>query len=405
MDSTRAYKFRLYPDSKREAEIDLQLILSKNLYNKILEKSQDAYKKDKNFKLNRGNLNKVMREIVSENKDYLKVYSQTRQNIFLRVQKSYQNFFRRCKEKKQGKKVKVGFPRFKSRDRYYSIVYPQDNGAFSIEKDRLRLARIGTMKIELHRQIEGKIKTLTIKREAGKYYAIFTTIKEIKPLKIKDTNPVGIDVGLTTFATLSDGKKITKPKFRNNAQKHIARWQKIVARRKRGSNRRQKAKDRLQKEYVVANNQSENYLHQITNQLVNSGYTSFSVEKLNINNMVKNHRLAGSIQNASWNRFIQFLSYKAESAGLKVVEVNPKNTTKTCSNCGNIQDIDLSERTFLCSRCGMRKDRDLNASINILEKAREGHSRSHAQGDNVRPQREATVRELRTYSAQKEWNP
>ena len=261
MDSTRAYKFRLYPDSKREAEIDLQLILSKNLYNKLLERSQDAYKKDKNFKLNRGNLNKVMREIVSENKDYLKVYSQTRQNIFLRVQKAYQNFFRRCKEKKQGKKVKVGFPRFKSRDRYYSIVYPQDNGAFSIEKDRLRLARIGTMKIELHRQIEGKIKTLTIKREAGKYYAIFTTIKEIKPLKIKDTNPVGIDVGITTFATLSDGKKITKPKFRNNAQKHIARWQRIVARRKKGSNRRQKAKDRLNKEYQVANNQSNNYLH------------------------------------------------------------------------------------------------------------------------------------------------
>ena len=161
----------------------------------------------------------------------------------------------------------------------------------------------------------------------------------------------------------------------------------------------------MQKEHTFANNQSENYLHQITNQLVNSGYTSFAIEKLNINNMVKNHKLAGSIQNASWNKFIQFLSYKAESAGLKVIEVNPKNTTKTCSNCGNIQDIELSERTFFCNRCGMRKGRDLNASINILEKAREGHSRSHAQGDNVRPQKEATAEELRIYPAQKEWNP
>ena len=99
--------------------------------------------------------------------------------------------------------------------------------------------------------------------------------------------------------------------------------------------------------------------------------------------MVKNHRLAGSIQYASWNRFIQLLSYKAESAGLKVFDVNPKNTTKTCSNCGNIQDIDLSERIFLCTRCGMRKDRDLNASINILERAREGHSRSHARRERL----------------------
>ncbi|EQD57742.1 IS605 family transposase OrfB, partial [mine drainage metagenome] len=187
----------------------------------------------------------------------------------------------------------------------------------SIEKGRLRVSRIGTMKIELHRQIEGTIKMLTIKKEAGNYYAIFTAIKEIEPQKINDTNPVGIDVGLKTFAVLSDGTKVIKPNFRKNQEKHIARWQRVVARRHKGSKRRQIAKERMNREYEVANNQTNDYLHKITDRLVNSGYTSFAVEKLQIQNMVKNHRLAKAINYASWNKFFQLLSYKAESAGIK----------------------------------------------------------------------------------------
>ena len=121
------------------------------------------------------------------------------------------------------------------------------------------------------------------------------------------------------------------------------------------------------------------------------------VEDLYIQNMVKNHRLASSIQNASWNRFIQLLSYKAESAGLSVVKVDARNTSKECSNCGNIQEMPLSERTYNCQRCGMSKDRDVNASINILRRATTlGQRGSHAQGENVRPQQEAVLEELRT---------
>jgi putative transposase len=254
------------------------------------------------------------------------------------------------------------------------------------------------MKIELHRQTEGQIKTLTIKKEAGKYYAIFSTIKDIEMLQMIDTNPIGIDVGLKTFAVLSDGTKITKPNFRKNQEKHIARWQRIVARRKKGSKRRQIAKDRMNKEYEIANNQTNDYLHKVTDKLINSGYTSFAVEKLQINNMVKNHRLAKSINYASWNRFFQLLSYKAESAGMEVTEVDPKNTSKMCSNCGNIQSMPLSKRIYFCEGCGLQEDRDINASMNILERAREGHSRSHVQGDHVRPQKEAMVEELKTYS-------
>ena len=114
-------------------------------------------------------------------------------------------------------------------------------------------------------------------------------------------------------------------------------------------------------------------------------------------NMVKNHRLAGAIHNASWNRFTQLLSYKAESAGLRIETVDARNTSKACSNCGNIQDMPLYERTYNCQRCGMSKDRDINASINILHKATTlGQRESHSQGENVRPHQEATLEELRT---------
>lgn len=391
MEVTRAYKFRIYPDSKRQSEIDERLILAQQFYNKILEKSIASYQNGKT-KISMAQFNRFVKEIIQEDKRYLKLYSQTRCEIEFRILKAYQNFFRRIKE---GNK-KTGFPRFKSRDRYKSITYPQDNGSFSIRKGRLRVSRIGTMPIDLHRTIEGTIKTLAIKREGKNYYAVFTTINDIKVLKVENTNPIGIDLGMDSFVAMSDGMKMEKPKFMQKKRKKVAHWQRIVARRNRGSRRREKAKAHLKKAYEHSTNQSDDYLHKLSDALVNSGYTSFAVEDLHIQNMVKNHRLAGSIQDASWNRFIQLLSYKAESAGMSVVKVDARNTSKECSNCGNIQEMPLSERTYNCQRCGMSKDRDINASINILNRATLGQRESHAQGESVRPHREAVLEELRT---------
>ena len=391
MELTRAYKFRIYPDATRQEEIDERLILAQQFYNKILEKSIASYKNGKT-KISMAQFNRFVKEIIQEDKKYLKLYSQTRCEIEYRLLKAYSNFFRRIKEGNR----KAGFPRFRSGDRYKSITYPQDNGSFSVKKGRLRVSRIGTMPIELHRKIEGAIKTLTIKREGRNYYAVFTTIKNIKVPEVKNTNPVGIDMGLNSFIALSDGTKVGKPKFAKKAEKHIAMWQRIVARRNKGSKRREKAKMHLQKTYEYSTNQSDDYLHKLSDTLINSGYTSFAVEDLHIQNMVKNHNLAQSIQNASWNRFIQMLSYKAESAGMKIIRVDARNTSKECSNCGNIQEMPLSERTYICNFCGMTMDRDVNASINILNRATLGQRGSHAQRENIRPQQEAVLEELRT---------
>ena len=395
MEAARAYKFRIYPDATRQAEIDERLVLAQQLYNKILEKSIAAYQ-NVNTKVSMAQVNRFVKEIIQEDKKYLKLYSQTRCEIEYRLLKAYQNFFRRIKEGTR----KAGFPRFRSINRYKSITYPQDNGSFSIRNGRLRVSRIGTMKIEIHRKIGGTIKTLAIKREGKNYYAIFTTINNIKVPEVKNTNPVGIDLGLDSFVAISDGTKIEKPKFMQQKRKKIAKWQKIVARRSKGSKRREIAKARLQKAYEYSTNQSNDYLHKLSDTLVKSGYTSFAVEDLHIQNMVRNHRLAQSIQNASWNRFINMLSYKAESAGMKVIKVDARNTSKECSNCGNIQDMPLSIREYNCSRCGMRLDRDINASINILHKATTlGQRGSHAQGDMTSAVQQASksrIEELRT---------
>ena len=391
MELARAYKFRIYPDAKRQEEIDEKLILAQQFYNRILEKSIASYRNGKT-KVSMAQFNRFVKEIIQEDKKYLKLYSQTRCEIEFRIFKAYRNFFRRVREGNR----KAGFPRFRSRDRYKSITYPQDNGSFSIRKDRLRVSRIGTMRIEMHRKIEGTIKTLAIKRGGRDYYAVFTTINHIKVPEVDDINPVGIDMGLNNFIALSDGQTIQKPKFMQQKRKKIARWQKIVARRSKGSKRREGAKSMLQREWEYVTNQSNDFAHKLSDKLVNSGYTSFAVEDLHIQNMVKNHRLAQSIQNASWNRFINMLSYKAESAGMKVIKVDARNTSKECSSCGNIQEMPLSERTYICNRCGMTMDRDVNASINILNRATLGQRGSHAQGESVRPQRGAVLVELRT---------
>ena len=255
MELKRAYKFRIYPDATRQEEIDERIILAQKFYNKILEKSIESYKKGKT-RISMSQFNRFVKEIIQEDKKYLKLYSQTRCEIEFRLLKAYQNFFRRIKEGNR----KAGFPRFRSRDRYKSITYPQDNGSFSVRKGRLRVSKIGTMRIELHRRMEGTIKTLTIKREGRDYYAVFTTVNEIKIPEVENTNPVGIDLGLDSFVAMSDGTKIQKPKFMQQNRKRIARWQQIVARRNKGSKRREKAKTQLKKAYEYSTNQPDNHI-------------------------------------------------------------------------------------------------------------------------------------------------
>ena len=263
METLRAYKFRIYPDQKRQKAIDDSISISQRLYNKLLEKTIEAHKSNSSSKISQRTINQFLNEIIKEDKKYLSLYAHIRVDIRNRLLKTYQNFFRRCQQKKSGTKIKAGFPRFKSKDKFNSITYIENNGSFRIEKGRVRISKIGTMKIEQHRNIVGNIKTMTIKREGREYYTVFTAEQILNPKKVEDTNPVGIDMGLNTFIALSNGEAIQKPKFFKKREKRIARWQRIVARRNKGSKRRDKAKLHLQEEWKGITNQSNDFMHKL----------------------------------------------------------------------------------------------------------------------------------------------
>ena len=300
-------------------------------------------------------------------KNYSKeVYSQVLQNAADRISKSFKNFYRRVKDKRCKQK---GFPRFKTK--VCSITYPQSGFKFLSDK-KLHLSKIGNIPIKLHRIPKGIIKTLTIKiNKANQWFACFSC-ESNKPNSSKKEeihkNPdsyAGIDVGINNFAALSDGNIITNPRFLVNSENKLKKLQRMLSKKKKGSKNRLKAKLKLAKFHIKIANQRNDFLHKISSNIANK-YSIIKAEALNIKNMVKNHHLAKHINDASWNSFIQMLSYKAVKCGGQLIKVVSRNTSKTCSNCGNEQEMPLSKREFICNDCGFACDRDINAAINIL---------------------------------------
>ena len=387
-----AYKYRVYPSKEQKEILNRQMFLAKELYNLLLEKSK-AYHKETGKTLTEYRMNIWITQLKHERPEFAELHSQVLQNVSKRVSDAYRHFFRRCKEKKQGKKVKAGFPRYKKF--VFSLTYPQLG--FRLEKKRVELSRIGRINFVNHREIEGKIKTLTIKEtKSQELYITISVEKEDKPFVSNNKPKVGIDLGVNQYAALSDNTIIQNAKITKHQRNHARVLQQNISRKEKGSNNRRNAVIRFAKysEHIARIRQDR--LHKISHQLVNS-YSLIAYEELEIPNMVKSHRFARSIGECSWGRFTDYLQYKAESAGCVAVGANPKNTSKTCSDCGNIQYISLSERTFACNKCGMSKDRDLNASVNILNRATSGQGGSNASGDNARPlAREAVVKERGT---------
>ncbi|MDA8055727.1 MAG: transposase [Thermoplasmatales archaeon] len=385
----KTYQYRAYPSQSQKLALNHQMYLSKRLYNLLLEQSQKNFKETGKTST-KYDMNRWITEFKKKNPEFNEMYAQVCQNIADRVSKGYKNFFRRIKERKQGKKVRAGFPRFKSY--VSSLTYPQSG--FKPEKNKVSVSKIGNINFVKHREMEGRIKTFTIKKiKSQEWYITFSVEKEDTPLHTNGKPIIGMDLGLKEYATLSDRTRIPNPRLSNKSIGKIKMAQRRLSNKKKGGRNRKKAKIRLAKVSEHIARQRDDFIHKTSYRLVNS-YSFIAYEELKIANMVKNHNLARQITDASWGNFTRYLCYKAESAGCRVVGVNPKNTTRTCSGCGNIQDIELSERTYLCRNCGLEIDRDLNASINILATA--GLAGSNASGDAVRPQQKANVVESGT---------
>ena len=379
----RTFKYRIYPSRKQIIRLNHHFSLCSDMYNHLLRRCREAYKMDGTSINRRAELCLMIKEIKDEEPRFSAVYAQTLQNVGDRLSKAYKNFFRRVKDRKAGKRVKVGFPRFKRR--VTSITFPQAETHgwpifFFKSESRLHVPKIGIIPLVLHRVPRGRIKTLTIKRNrAGQWFACFACEVDEATGAPAD-GEVGIDLGIEHFATLSDVTVIENPRFLLTSEKRAKRLHRRVSKKKKGSSNRRKAIRRLARHHVHVANQRRDFLHRTSSALVNR-YSIIAVEKLNGSNMLKNHCLAKHIQDASWDTFIRMLRYKAVTAGAELVEVNPRNTSQMCSECGNIVPKELSVRVHRCAHCGYEAHRDVNAALNILARARAGRARSYACGD------------------------
>ncbi len=353
----KAFKYRIYPSRAQVTKLERTLGLCCELYNAGLQERRDAYR------ISRTTINYhcqavQLPEIKEIRPELNTVHSQVLQEVLKRLDKAFDAFFRRVKTGD-----KPGYPRFRARARYDSFTYSQSG--FAIEHGKLRLSKIGKVKIKQHRPIEGKIKTLTITRTStGKWYACFSVECEIEPMPVT-LETAGVDCGLKEFAVLSNGEPIHNPRFFRAEEKQLAKAQRKLSAATKGSPERKKRRKVVAHVHERVANKRKDFAHQESRKLVNR-YQTIVFENLNIRGMLKNHCLAKSIADAAWNQLVLFTTYKAEEAGRRVVQVNPRNTSQMCSGCGEIVPKSLSVRIHNCSGCGLVIDRDHNAAINIL---------------------------------------
>jgi len=355
----KTFKYRLLGNKATFAKADSWLYHCRWLYNTALNQRIQIYRQNKKGISGYSQCNQLI-ELKEHFPEYSEISSQTLQSVIERLSNAYDSFFRRMK--KGGEKA--GFPRFKGKDRYDSFTLKQCG--WKLDGKYLIINKIGRFKLRLSRPIEGVIKTITIRRESDKWYACFSCdgVPEKKLPKLD--NSIGLDVGIKSFLVDSEGAIIDNPKYFRQSEALLRVKQRILSRRKKGSNRRKDARSLVAKIHERIKNQRNDFLHKLANQYIKK-YGTLIFEDLNIKGMVQNHCLAKSISDASWGKFYELCAYKAEEAGRQIIRINRwEPTSKKCSACGAINhDLKLSDRTWVCKVCGAVHDRDYNGATNI----------------------------------------
>ena len=357
----RTYECRVKLSSAGHERLGEIFSMSAELYNAGLESRIDCYRKTGESR----SLYDQYKELVqvrAELPEFEAVSSIVFRGVLSRLDKAYKSFFRRVKAKE-----KAGFPRFKNRRRWRTIeINDQCWHMLKKQGDKLVLKVKGLPRIEVRPSRElppnNLLKAIRITRKPLRTEVCLSydlPTPETKPV----TNPVGIDMGISKRLTLSDGETVEK---REIDRKKIIRLQRSVSRKVKGSNNRSKAVSLLAKEWQRVSDKERDYLHRLTSEIARM-YDFIAVEKLRTKNMLHNKHLARSISEQAWGNFITLLNEKAESAGVKMAEVDPGGTSQECSSCGATVKKDLSVRTHKCD-CGYEADRDVNAAINILHR-------------------------------------
>jgi putative transposase len=356
----KTYKYRLKPTPQQERELARVLGLCRDLYNTALEQRITAYQR-RQVSVSRYEQEAELKVIRAAFPDYEAIHSHILQDVLTRLDKTYQAFFRRIERGE-----KAGFPRFKPAARYTSFTCKEFGNGATLDNGFLVLSKIGRITVRWSRALEGTPKTVTVSRDAdGWYVSLSCADVPVQPLP-PTGQETGIDLGIEAFATLSDGTRIFNPGWYRKAERALKTAQRRVTRRKQGSHRCRKAITLLAKAHQTVRRQRHDFHHKTALALVRENDTIYH-EDLQVRNMVKNHHLAKSIQDAGWAAFLSILSFKAACAGRRVIAVNPAFTSQRCSGCGRVVWKGLSVRWHHCpyEDCGTSLHRDHNAAKNI----------------------------------------
>jgi len=352
----RTFRYRLYPNKATEKSANETLNLCRTLYNLCLEQRKCLWQHHKKS-MSRFEQIKQLPSLKTTFPEFKQVPSQTLQEVVERVDKAFQGFFRRIKSDD-----KPGYPRFKSFNRYHSFILKQ--AGWKLTDKELQIRKIGNFKIILHRPIKGDIKTVTIKRTVtNKWLALFSCDNVPKKPLPKTGRIIGIDVGCENFLTTSNGKQINNPRFLKKKEALLKQNQQIFSSKIKGSHRSTKARVLLAKTHEKIVNQRRDFHFKTANYLIKNN-DIVCIEKLKSWNSWR--ALNRSMRDVAWFDFFSCLKEKAEEATRKIIEVEPKNTSQMCSQCGKIVKKDLSVRHHICPFCHLSISRDHNSALNIL---------------------------------------
>ncbi|MFN8374467.1 MAG: transposase [Anaerolineae bacterium] len=356
------YKYRLKPTKTQQRQLERTLEVCRCVYNETLAARKNAYEQ-RGESVSLYSTQRLLPLWKHAKPELKQVHSQVLQNVQVRVDLAFQAFFRRVKQGEE-----PGYPRFKGFGWYDSFTYPQYGNGVVLHEDTLRLSKVGEVKVILHRPIQGAIKTVTVQRSVGKWYVGFSVEVAAQPLPVS-SEVVGIDLGLKTFAVLSNGEQVKRQRWMKNDAADVARLQRKKEKLPKGSKERRKALHALNHAYQRSTHRRTNFAHQESRKLVNR-YGLIVFEDLQIQQMQANGSkvINRNIADVAWGQFVQYTAYKAENAGRGVMLVNPRGTTQECSGCGKFVPKDLSVRVHECPHCGLKIDRDLNAALNILRR-------------------------------------
>lgn len=361
----RTYQYRLYPNKEQKTLMTKHFGCVRFVYNYMLNYKAKLYETDKK-NINKFEMCSMITNLKKQEEyKWLKeVNSQSLNVSIYNLEKAYTHFF----------KDKKGYPKFKSKYSQQIFACPQFV-TVDFENNKVNLPKFKTsIKCIFSRTFEGKIKTCTIKKtKTNKYFISILVedgLKEPEKPKITKENSIGVDLGIKDFAILSNGNKIENPKSYRNQEKRLKILQRRASKKQKGSKNKQKANLKVALTYEKIHNQRKDFIYKTIRYLFDKNHANtFCLETLNTSGMMKNHKLAKSIQDVSWSMFNQILEGKCNLEGKNILRIGRfEPSSKTCSNCGHIMNkMSLCIRNWTCPKCNTKHNRDINATKNIKQ--------------------------------------